>query len=461
MRGDAPTLCQWLLAGSLVLVACRAEEMASPHAARPDARPPANVVDVPAAQVVEVPATWSTVPVWVNPGIRVAPGFGAWLRITGEVTATPPPECTTGTPITFGFMGSPGGAYGKVGFIAVDPTYAGPESSSEFTPIDGYGSSARTGLALVDHYFTADSQLVFRRAAISPSCAGPWGTAPYTVTGGNSVFIEFFSVDIAATQTSVTEGQAITFTANVVGYTPTAGDQIGWRFVATGQNVLFATEIEACRGHDSCDFAPTTSGRMYAQVSTLYGTAIGQFVEIAVTNACPTGIALLDAPPVRALMRLAWDSSNADDPDKMKRRERTGVIFDSAGQLVARPYFNDAKDLPCISTASPVGTLPGTPIAVFHTHPWSHGEETIGICAARPTGLNANATVRYDAKSFGGPSEGDFERLVNDRFYNDSIQTMVVLDKDNIYTVPAGTTKNNWKNNVKKYPRRPSGCTRP
>jgi hypothetical protein len=39
---------------------------------------------------------------------------------------------------------------------------------------------------------------------------------------------------------------------------------------------------------------------------------------------------------------------------------------------------------------------------------------------------------------------------------------MYILDKDNIYFFPVGTTKANWKTKVKKYPRiDPTGCVRP
>ena len=129
-----------------------------------------------------------------------------------------------------------------------------------------------------------------------------------------------------------------------------------------------------------------------------------------------------------------------------------GYVFrDSSGNLVYRTYFA-AGDTPCQANVTPTGTLPGSFVAGFHTHPFRHLEETTGVCSVAQPGVKRF----YDAKTHGGPSGPDFERGNSDQL------PMYILDKDNIYFFPVGTTKVNWKTKVKKYPRiDPTGCVRP
>ena len=80
------------------------------------------------------------------------------------------------------------------------------------------------------------------------------------------------------------------------------------------------------------------------------------------------------------------------------------------------------------------------------------GEETTGICSPAVP----NERKFYDAATLGGPSAKDFERGTEDQL------PMYIMDKENIYYFPVGTTITNWKTRVKKYPRTdPTGCTRP
>lgn len=176
---------------------------------------------------------------------------------------------------------------------------------------------------------------------------------------------------------------------------------------------------------------------------------------------CPlSGDSLLDSKAMRDLLTMAWDSSNAFDPNKLSRRERGGYLFrDASGKLAFAKTFS-VNDMPCSSpNLLPPDVPPASVVAEVHTHPFSgdtlgtgRGEETTGICSPAIPGTKKF----YDAATYGGPSRGDLDRGTNDNL------PMYIMDKDNIYSFPPGTTTSNWKTQVKKYPRTdPRGCTRP
>jgi hypothetical protein len=174
----------------------------------------------------------------------------------------------------------------------------------------------------------------------------------------------------------------------------------------------------------------------------------------------PTGDSLLDSKAMRDLLTMAWDSSNAFDSNKLNRRERGGFLYtDASGNLTFANSFS-VNDKPCSApNLLPPGVPPSSVKAEVHTHPFSGdtlgsgmGEETTGICSQAVAGTRKY----YDAATYGGPSKEDLSRGTNDNL------PMYIMDKDNIYSFPPGTTPSNWKSRVKKYPRKdPSGCTRP
>jgi hypothetical protein len=163
---------------------------------------------------------------------------------------------------------------------------------------------------------------------------------------------------------------------------------------------------------------------------------------------------------MRDLMKISWDSSNASDTNKLNRRERGGFVYRDASGNVAFATSFSVTDKPCsASNLLPSGVSPASVLGEFHTHPFSGdtlgtgmGEETTGICSLAQPGIRKF----YDAAKYGGPSKDDLDRGTNDKL------PMYIMDKDNIYSFPPGTTTSNWKTRVKKYPRKdPSGCTRP
>lgn len=172
------------------------------------------------------------------------------------------------------------------------------------------------------------------------------------------------------------------------------------------------------------------------------------------TAPCPTGDELLDQQEMRAFLAEAWDSSHFSYAPG-NRRETPGFLFeDSTGNLVYRLYQDLMNDTPCRSAGTPVGPLPGIPIAEGHTHPFAPKDTLPPSCYKQP--LNPGQFRQYDIKKYGGASDSDLVRMRDDSlpFY--------ILDRDTIYAYPVGTTRKNAKSVVKRYPRvdAQTGCVR-
>lgn len=170
---------------------------------------------------------------------------------------------------------------------------------------------------------------------------------------------------------------------------------------------------------------------------------------------CLTGDELLDQQAMRAMLDSAWRTSNAN-ATASNRRESGGYVFeDSLGNLVFRLFRDPATDLPCRAFTTPTGTLPGTPVSHGHTHPFTNSEVLPSNCYVVFGGPPPPGKVyQYDTKKYGGPSLADINR--------DNWITRYIIDKDNIYVVPIGTTAANSLTKVKSYPRvdPATGCTR-
>jgi hypothetical protein len=159
-----------------------------------------------------------------------------------------------------------------------------------------------------------------------------------------------------------------------------------------------------------------------------------------------TGDSLLDTSAMRDLMRLLWDHSNADAAPS-ERRERIGFLFDSAGVLVYRGDLDNPNCTPCQSRC--LVPVVGQPIAAVNTHPFRPGDLLPANChPGDPT------PRQYSVDRFGGASELDLTAF---RQWN---MPGYILDKDNVYAIPRGTTVDNASANIRRYPRvnRFTGC---
>ncbi len=104
------------------------------------------------------------------------------------------------------------------------------------------------------------------------------------------------------------------------------------------------------------------------------------YEQRAPTAPCLTGDELLDQQAMRDFLSAAWDSSHANDVPA-NRRETPGLLFeDSTGNLIYRPYPDPTLDTPCRSRGTPVGALPGVPVAEAHTHPFAPKDTLPSSC---------------------------------------------------------------------------------
>jgi len=167
----------------------------------------------------------------------------------------------------------------------------------------------------------------------------------------------------------------------------------------------------------------------------------------ASVNGCVTGDSLLDSPVTRDLLRLLWVHSNPEGRPR-ERRERAGVLFDSAGSLVHRADLDNPNDTPC--RCSCLVPIAGRPLAVVMTHPFRPGEPLPAECSPSDGRLR-----QYDVSRLGGPSEADLRAL---ELWG---VPGYIVDQLHIYAIPRGASMENARSVVKRYLRIDplTGCT--
>ena len=165
-------------------------------------------------------------------------------------------------------------------------------------------------------------------------------------------------------------------------------------------------------------------------------------------DSCLTGDELLDQQATRDMLRAAWDSSFANGSPNNRRELKLWLFEDSTGALVWGAYRNPSRDTPCASYGAPIQLL-GIPIAASHPHPFAPRDTLPANCSTVPS--------LYDTTRYGGASPDDIGAIQNDSL------PMYIIDKNNIYMYPVGTTKKNAKSKVKGYRRFDpvTGCVLP
>lgn len=154
---------------------------------------------------------------------------------------------------------------------------------------------------------------------------------------------------------------------------------------------------------------------------------------------CLTGDSLLDTPVMRELLRVLWIASGPGDRPA-QRRERGGILFDSAGVLFYRADLDNPNDTPCRSAVEvPLGH---EPVAAVFTHPFRPGDILPPNCRFGDSQLR-----RYSVDQFGGPSEEDLAALLDWQLPG------YIMDEENVYVVPLGATARTASLLVKRYPR--------
>jgi hypothetical protein len=167
-------------------------------------------------------------------------------------------------------------------------------------------------------------------------------------------------------------------------------------------------------------------------------SAISPIVAESVIT-CLTGDSLLDTPIMRELLGILWGHSNADDRPA-QRRERGAILFEAGGVLFYRADLDNPADTPCRSAV--IVPLGPTPVAAVFTHPFRPGDLLPANCSyGRPE------SRRYTVDRYGGPSEEDIVALLDWGIPG------YIIDGENVYAIPVGTTTETARLIVKRYPR--------
>lgn len=183
-------------------------------------------------------------------------------------------------------------------------------------------------------------------------------------------------------------------------------------------------------------FLPVSQAQRDNTAPKTFGPSLAA-AESVVT--CLTGDSLLDTPVMRELLRVLWMSSRSTDRPAF-RRERGAILFDSAGVLFYRADLDNPSDTPCRSAVQvPLGS---TPVAAVMTHPFRPGDVLPANCYFGDADVH-----RYTVDQFGGPSEDDIIALADWQLPG------YIMDEDNLYAIPLGTTTQTAASLVKRYPR--------
>lgn len=445
--------------------ACKNDEPLSPTN---QASKPSQLVSLPSGQsfVIPIPPTSFldvTPPHYVSSGITVPKGMSASMRFTGVMTASPSPECNNPGPTfemyasgnRFGWIGNLGG--GRVGWFIGPISGQGeylngwaiyPEGSvdpSGFTlPFDSAVAVWQPDL------YDYNGEIVFRRDPFYSSCdAGPgppYQIKPaYQLSGNQQVEVDFVTVDVGASKSTVQSNESVTFSAYPINFTPTNPTAIYWTFY-TEANPRSPIDVESCYGQSNCTFTPPARGRMSVSMLKAGGPVPGYSATINVIK-CPTGDPLLDNPRFRDSLLAALNLSGADITPFSARREVGGYLYnDATGELEIKFSYKDAT--PCGNTV----VRPGTELAIFHTHPFNPAEGNLPADTLPFICFGASGLI-YDAEIFGGPSAGDWRGSV------DVGKDIYVIDKKRVYKtnhLVSDSTK--WRDSTKVWDWNTASC---
>jgi hypothetical protein len=189
--------------------------------------------------------------------------------------------------------------------------------------------------------------------------------------------------------------------------------------------------LTACGTSKTCTITATESG--WGVANAVIDGAIETAKDYVEVLGCRTDDLLLDNVVIRDKLKALWDSSY-DSANPSNRRERTMVVYDSAGVIITRNIPLDPTATPCkIPSITFPNPPPGTLVADFHTHPFRRGEEVPTSCGYPP------GTI-YADEGYGGLSAKDWRSTLAPTNHS-----VYAYDADSVYRASSGLTANDFE----------------
>lgn len=375
-------------------------------------------------------------------------GVSARMKVSGILTAATSSACTNPVPpFDIWWNGNRFAHLGPVGGAAIN-WFIGPITGQEFPNSFAFfdGGQPDSGVAIwTPTELDNNSEIIFRREPFTVAC----GSSPaYLLSGQQQVQVDFMTVHVTASKTSIQANEPVTFTATPINFTPSDPGYIYWEYHrddAPGVPIA----VEGCFGQPNCTFAPPARGKMLALMVVSGGAVPGYSAAIGIIK-CPTGDPLLDGGLTDELARLMQKSLAT--PNK---KEFPGVVWQDRATGVLRfqeltPV--DEDPLGCwIVVVFPPSTSTEKLVAIYHTHP--RGKGGVFSCTNPETGaVLPNITV--DFESWGGGSEDDWETALWLTRREGSLVPSYVMDLDRMHKLnPVDSASTSWRNNAQHWQR--------
>jgi hypothetical protein len=419
---------------------------------------PSETVSLPPGQSISIPVPPTsyvnvTSPDYVSTGITVPKGMSAHMRFTGTITATGLPACTNPAPPfeiyvngnRFEALGNLGGA--GVGWF-IGPISGQGEFVNSWMFFPDVPSDSGVAVWSPD-LSDRNGEIIFRRDPLNAACSG---SPAYQLSGSQQVEVDFVTVDIGATKTTIQANEAVTFTAYPINFVPPDPNAVYWSFY-TDANPWAPISVPSCMGQHTCTYTPPARGRMSATIPISGGSVPGFSATISIIR-CPTGDLLLDGGLSDELERVLQKS--LADPSK---KEFKGAVWQDRATGALRfqelPSIANDPNGCWVKTNVPQSTATEMLVATYHAHPHRDGE--VIVCTDPLTGaVRPPGQVNYTRWAGGSPE--DWQAALALSSLEGHLVPTYVQDFTRIHKLnPVNPNPATWTSNAQHWPR----CTTP